>query len=277
MKDKSRFLSSVIVSLLAGFIYYLFGLNISDNVEKSIKAVLSSYDTEEYMTQDFMPLNPEVCSSLTGSFKSNIKFVSKKKISLKFKDNSVFPDNNAISDNAISGQAKFQKPSPDRNIDFTAELEKLISKKDNVTPLLKPGREFKVDKSMSNSEEEVAQLKSGLNNTEKVRKNFEKSQIKYYRKNYKGNGFEYNYIKSEKSSKSESNSVKYDNQTCEKIKVKIKYNDFNCNSEIRNDFKIKIITPKERTKTKTDKDEKADLEDKDEINVPDNSDNEDSM
>lgn len=78
MKDKSRFLSSVIVSLLAGFIYYLFGLNISDNVERSIKAVLSSNDTEEYMTQDFMPLNPEVCSSLTGSFKNNIKFVSKK-------------------------------------------------------------------------------------------------------------------------------------------------------------------------------------------------------
>lgn len=136
---------------------------------------------------------------------------------------------------------------------------------------------------MSNSEEELAELKSDLNNSEKVRKNFERSQIKYYRKNYKGNGFEYNYIKSDKSTKSESNSVKYDNQTSEKIKVKIKYNDFNCNSdnkinsEIRNEFKIKIISPNVRTKTKTDKDEKADLEDKDEINVPDNSDNEDSM
>lgn len=285
MKDKSRFLSSVIVSLLAGFIYYLFGLNISDNIERSVKAVLSSNDIEEYMTQDFIPLNPEVCSSVAGSFKNNIKAVSKKKRTLKLKDNSVFPYIKSVTDNANSSQAKFQKPSPDRNIDFTAELEKLISKKDKVNPLIKPGKEFKVDKSMSNSEEEVAQLKSGLNNNEKVRKNFERTQIKYYRKNYKGNGFEYNYIKSEKSSKSESNSVRYDNQTSEKKKVKIKYNDFNCNSDNkinsvnRNDFKIKIISPKVRTKTNTDKDEKADIEDEDknEINVPDNSDDEDSM
>ena len=284
MKDKSRFLSSVIVSLLAGFIYYLFGLNISDNVERSVKAVLSSNDTEEYMTQDFMPLNPEVCSSVAGSFKNNIKVVSKKKRSFKFMENSIFPDIKSISDNANSSQAKFQKPSPDRNIDFTAELEKLISRKNRVTPLIKPGREFKVDKSMSNSEEEIAEMKSGLNNSEKVRKNFERSQIKYYRKNYKGNGFEYNVIINDKSSNSGRNTIKYDYNASEKKKVKSECREFNNNSdpkintEVRNQYKIKIISPKVRIKAKCDNDEDSDSDDKTiEINVPDNSDNEDSM
>lgn len=284
MKDKSRFLSSVIVSLLAGFIYYLFGLNISDNVERSVKAVLSSNDTEEYMTQDFMPLNPEVCSSVAGSFKNNIKVVSKKKRSFKFMENSIFPDIKSISDNANSSQAKFQKPSPDRNIDFTAELEKLISRKNRVTPLIKPGRDFKVDKSMSNSEEEIAEMKSGLNNSEKVRKNFERSQIKYYRKNYKGNGFEYNVIINDKSSNSGRNIMKYEYNTSEKNKVKSECSEFNYNSdpklntEVRNQYKIKIISPKVRIKAKCDNDEDSDSDDKIiEINVPDNSDDEDSM
>lgn len=282
MKDKSKFLSSVIVSLLAGFIYYMFCLNITDNIERSVKAVISSNDSEEYMSGDFMPLNPEVCSSLGGPVKNNFKAVSKKKRSLKFKDNSVFPDYKSISDNANLNQAKFQKPSPDRNIDFTAELEKLIFSKDKVAPLLKPGREFKVDKSMSNSPEELAELKSGLNNSEKIRKNFERSQIKYYRKNYKGNGFEYNVIINDKSSNSVRNTIKYEYNTSEKKKVKSECREFNndsdtkINTEVRNQYKIKIISPKVRIKAKCDNDEDSD--DKTiEINVPDNSDDDDSM
>ena len=287
MKDKSRFLSSVIVSLLAGFIYYMFCLNITDDIERSVKAVISSNDSEEYMSGDFMPLNPEVCSSVGGPIKNNFKAVSKKKRSLKFKDNSVFPDDKSISDNANLNQAKFQKPSPDRNVDFTAELEKLIYSKDNkgkVAPLLRPGREFKVDKSMSNSPEELAELKSGLNNSEKIRKNFERSQIKYYRKNYKGNGFEYNVIINDKSSNSGQNTIKYDYNASEKKKVKSECREFNNNSdpkintELRNQYKIKIISPKVRIKAKCDNDEDSDSDDKTiEINVPDNSDDDDSM
>ena len=287
MKDKSKFLSSVIVSLLAGFIYYMFCLNITDDIERSVKAVISSNDSEEYMSGDFMPLNPEVCSSVGGPIKNNFKAVSKKKRSLKFKDNSVFPDDKSISDNANLNQAKFQKPSPDRNVDFTAELEKLIYSKDNkgkVAPLLRPGREFKVDKSMSNSPEELAELKSGLNNSEKIRKNFERSQIKYYRKNYKGNGFEYNVIINDKSSNSGRNTIKYDYNASEKKKVKSECREFNNNSdpkintELRNQYKIKIISPKVRIKAKCDNDEDSDSDDKTiEINVPDNSDDDDSM
>ena len=287
MKDKSKFLSSVIVSLLAGFIYYMFCLDITDNIERSVKAVISSNDSEEYMSRDFMPLNPEVCSSVGGPIKNNFKAVSKKKRSLKFKDNSVFPDDKSISDNANLNQAKFQKPSPDRNVDFTAELEKLIYSKDNkgkVAPSLRPGREFKVDKSMSNSPEELAELKSGLNNSEKIRKNFERSQIKYYRKNYKGNGFEYNVIINDKSSNSGRNTIKYEYNTSEKNKVKSECREFNndsdpkINTEVRNQYKIKIISPKVRIKAKSDNDEDSDSEDKTiEINVPDNSDDDDSM
>ncbi len=280
MKDKSRFLSSVIVSLLAGFIYYLFGLNISNNIERSVKAVLSSNDTEEYMTQDIMPLNPEVCSSVTGSSRNNIKTVNKKKRSLKLKDNSVSRDNKSISDIANSNQAKFQKPSPDRNIDFTAELEKLISKRYNASPILKPGKEFKIDKSMSNSPEDLAELKSGLNNNEKFKKNFEKTQIKFYRKNYKGNGFEYNVIINEKSS----NPGKYDYNDAEKnyIKTECGESDNNSDSKIntknRNQYKIKIISPKVRIKTNKCKVGDAVSDDNaEEINVPDNSEDDDSM
>jgi len=290
MKDKSKFLSSVIVSLLAGFIYYMFCLDITDNIERSVKAVISSNDYEEYMSRDFMPINPEVSSSVNGPIKNNIKAVSKRKRSLKFKDYSVFPDDKSISDNAISNQAKFQKPSPDRNVDFTAELEKLISNKynrdnkDNVSPSLKPGREFKVDKSLSNCPEELAELKSGLNNSEKIRKNFERSQIKYYRKNYKGNGFEYNIIINEKSSNSGRNKIRYEYNSSEKKKVNTDCSEYKNNSdskintEVRNQYKIKIISPKVRIKEKSDNDVDADSDDKTiEINVPDDSNDDDSM
>lgn len=264
----------------------MFCLDISDNIERSIKAVISSNDYEEYNSRDFMPVNPEVCSSVNGFIKNKIKAVSKKKRSLRFKENSVFPEDKTISDNSISNQAKFQKPSPDRNVDFTAELEKLISNKENKNkpaPTLKPGREFKVDKSLSNSPEELAELKSGLNNSEKVGKNFERSQLKYYRKNYKGNGFEYNVIINEKSSNSRRNTIKYEYNSYEKKKVKTENSECNNNSdskinpEVRNQYKIKIISPKVRIKSKSVNDEDADSNETIEINVPDNSNNDDSM
>ncbi len=57
MKDKSRFVSSVIVSLLAGFIYYQFGHGIEENLQSSIKAVLSPNDMEQYLSPDCQPFN----------------------------------------------------------------------------------------------------------------------------------------------------------------------------------------------------------------------------
>ena len=44
--EKSGILSSVIVSLLAGFIYYQFGNDIQVTLERSYKAALSYSDSE---------------------------------------------------------------------------------------------------------------------------------------------------------------------------------------------------------------------------------------
>lgn len=54
--------------------------------------------------------------------------------------------------------------------------------------------------------------------------------------------------------------------------------DSKINTEVRNQYKIKIISPKVRIKEKSDNDVDADSDDKTiEINVPDDSNDDDSM
>jgi hypothetical protein len=281
MKDKSRFLSSVIVSLLAGFIYYLFGQNITETAVSSVKAVLSSNFTEDIMNSDCITLNSSVKISGNKLIK-NKTFRNKKQHSLEFKEIIItLPVENSFSYIGKNSQAKIQRPSPNRNVDFTSELNRLI-KKDKSVIEIKPGKEYRVNKSLSNTNNEMADLDLKENSNKKLRKNIEYSQMKYYNKEYKGNGFEYNYVISSvanepvKNTRS-NNSDRTDSDRLKKKCSEYNYN-YNYNNEMRNtekvekNTKVKTIAPKIEIKIN---DEEIDI-DLQEINVDDSS-AEDSM
>lgn len=121
--EKSGLISSVIVSLLAGFIYYQFGNDIQVTLDRSFKAVLSYSDSEV-----FGPFNSQ---SLFSQIKN-----SDKKHQKNLKSGFYFKKQSKIDDIDVSdysylenkSQAKIQIAVPDRNIDFTSELNNLIKK-----------------------------------------------------------------------------------------------------------------------------------------------------
>ena len=283
MKDKSRFISSVIVSLLAGFIYYLFGQNITENAVSSVKAILSSNFTEDYMNSDCITLNSNVKVSGNKLLKNKTSR-SKNQHSLEFKEIIItLPVENSFSSNVKNTQAKIQRPSPNRNVDFTSELNRLI-KKDKSVIEIKPGKEYRVNKSLSNTNNEMADLNLKENSNKKLRKNIEYSQMKYYNKDYKGNGFEYSYVISSVAKEPVKNTGSNNNDRTDSDRLKKKcseynYNfNYNYNFEMRNaekvekNRKVKIIAPKIEIKIN---DEEIDI-DPQEINVDDSS-AEDSM
>ncbi len=203
MKDKSRFMSSVIVSLLAGFIYYLFGQDINENVQSSLKAVLSSNDinesSEQYMLSDCKPFESLVQTSGKKSKQKKSKFYIKKRTTIELKHKGVTVPGEELLSNLIS--AKFVKPVADKRTDFTAELDQLI--KENKTK----SKPVELSSLLNKSKNEVAETRKYERKSEKLNKNFEKKQIKtyYFRKSnaeYKGSGFEYNYVTEENAPKS---------------------------------------------------------------------------
>ncbi|MEO8209520.1 MAG: hypothetical protein ABI840_03080 [bacterium] len=204
MKDKQRFMSSVIVSLLAGFIYYQFGQDIQQNFERSIKTVLSSNDMEEFLHSDCESFNSTVNKSGDNKItRKKSKFFIKKKNTIEFKSkDAVISGEELFSEFVSSKQANFRRSVPDKNIDFTAELEKLI-KSDNTSDL-KPGKEFKANKSYN--EDEVADTRGLRTNSKLLHKDID-VKSKYYR----GNGFEYNFIKDEGSTGNSSNGSRSSN------------------------------------------------------------------
>lgn len=129
MKDKSRILSSVIVSLLAGFIYYISDSDIQQKIERSFKAVLSQSDTEMYGPQNSESFT-ELLKKSGNKIKKNKNHFnySPGKITVSnFKNDNVKTPDNLIGD-FIPVQAKGVKSCPDKNIDFTDELNNLIEK-----------------------------------------------------------------------------------------------------------------------------------------------------
>ncbi|HMS33892.1 MAG TPA: hypothetical protein PKC91_07385 [Ignavibacteria bacterium] len=250
MKDKSRFLSSVIVSLLAGFIYYLFGQNISENVVSSVKAVLSSDHSEEYMPSDCFSFNSDI--KISGNKLSGKKSSFKKNHTFQFKETIVtLPVETLSSADVKNSQAKFQKPAPDKNVDFTSELNRLI-KNDRSKIEIKPGKENRINKSFGNTDNETADLNIKIYINKKLGKNNESFQMKSYNKNYKGNGFEYNYVVSgvakEPVKKTGRNNI--DNSGSDRINKKCSEYNYNYNFEKRSEEKVEkkrkvmIIAPK---------------------------------
>lgn len=277
MKDKSRFLSSVIVSLLAGFIYYILGQNVSDNVVSSVKAVLSSDFSEEYMPSDCITLNSDVNISgnklsKKNSFKKNRTFELKEIII-------TLPVESMFSDVGKNSQAKIQKPSPDRNVDFTTELNRLINK-DRTEINIKPGKENRIKKNLSNTDQETADLDFKVYRSKQLGKNIGRSQMKFYNKDYKGNGFEFNYVVSSVAKEP----VKKTRPNTNSDKVKKECSEYNFNFEMNTSVKkvekvdkvrkVRIIAPEIRIKI-NEEDEDTGIE-PEEINVDDST-SEDSM
>lgn len=229
MKDKSRYISSVIVSLLAGFIYYQFGQDINADLQNSLKASFSSNEIDEYLQPN--------CSSFESFGKvsgiKKTKFYLKKKNTIEFKTSS----KNIPGDELFSEfvQAKFQKAIPDKNADFTAELQHLIKGDESINQ----SKQFKIEKRTS-EQGEVADLKSLNSATKLIHKNFE---LEF------GNGFEYNYIIDEGAPTSGSNpGVTGTSQVYIKsykpIAPVMSYTSCQSSNKVITHIKTKVIVPK---------------------------------
>lgn len=191
--EKSGLISSVIVSLLAGFIYYQFGNDIQITLDRSVKAVLSYSDSEV-----FGPFNSQ---SLSTQIKNSDKKHQKNlKSGFYFKKQSN-ADNIEVSDYSYmqkKSQAKIQIAVPDRNIDFTSELNNLIKKNQQpVVPELNRNKntekelsenggnylyELPIDKNeiiyfVENSEESVSGFQYNIFNDEEISKDIDQSNI----------------------------------------------------------------------------------------------------
>lgn len=118
--EKPGILSSVIVSLLAGFIYYQFGNDLQVTLEKSYKAVLSYSDSEIFGPFNSLSLSSadEISDNKSGKNKKSGFYFKKRNTEILLDDEySVLLNKN---------QAKLQRSLPDKNIDFTSELNNLI-------------------------------------------------------------------------------------------------------------------------------------------------------
>lgn len=260
MKDKQRFISSVIVSLIAGFIYYQFGQDIQQNFERSINAVLSSNDTDQYLPEDCEPFNSVTKNSGIKVKNKKPKFYSNKRNTKELILKDVIPTNESLSGTISNKQASIQRAVPDKNIDFTAELKSLIIiNESNSFP-----KQGKVNKSMSKSDIEIADTKEFRSKTNLIHK--DRSDLN------SGKGFEYNFMMNENLSgiKIKKNVSKSNYDCRKKIEVingmeyELKYKTFNNNKN-----NIQIVVPKHKTKVIIpDKDVKsADEVEAPEINI----------
>lgn len=203
IKDRSRFTSSVIVSLLAGFICFQFGNEIQEKIVSSVKAISSNSLNEMY--------GPEYCGSFNSLVNRSDKKLKKVKSGFYVKNKS---KTDKISTDIVSPesmiseirkiQAIKQKAIPDKNIDFSHELDKLIDKnslnglneKINWTAKYNYNCDAVADENYKNNKIEVKIQSSNLDGLSKLEIN----------KN--GFGFEFNNTNSEKSLKKNRNSTK---------------------------------------------------------------------
>jgi len=160
MKDKSRFLSSVIVSLLAGFIYLLAGENIPVNIKSSVKAILSNNGPDQYLTTECFPFYELTKNSESEKIKTNSRFYLNKNDIGK----------SELSEVVSFNQVRFIIPTPDKKIDFTSELQKLINnKKEDVTKTdLSNFINNDEEKSQSCNELQVAEYRRNFNSSDRI-------------------------------------------------------------------------------------------------------------
>jgi len=177
MKYKKNYLSSVIVSLLAGFIYYYFAVDL----QKSVNDVFSIQkmeinvpdNSEDNLANFYIPQDK---SKLNNFFR---------KVKNKIKRKNAFIES-GITKAGLESQAKYQKPIPDKNIDFTFELNKLMKNKKSSTDL-----------NGSNSAKDRNNESAEINSSLKVQRTIINKECysATVNKDFKnGNGFEYNYV-----------------------------------------------------------------------------------
>ena len=204
--NRYRFTSSVIISLLAGFIYYQFGEDISHKLDFSMRAIpveSNSDFTESVMFEPFSSLikksDNKIIKSRSGNFKR-----------LKINNSDFSKSENLISEIKVK-QANIQKPIPDKNIDFTAELDILRDKNSKYS---------KINNLNSNKLKVIAEEDCKLN----------KVKVKIFtdENSENGYGFEYNNTKVNRECVINNKSGFKENVNKYKIKVyplqKIKFN-----------------------------------------------------
>ncbi|HAY34910.1 MAG TPA: hypothetical protein PK536_07995, partial [Ignavibacteria bacterium] len=171
--------SSVIVSLLAGFIYYQFNTIIENSFDKvftademEINVPLNGDDAISNFN------NPQKVNSVKKTFR---KSISKTKTLKSFSES-------ATSDISKDNQAKTEKPVPDLNIDFTAELNNLLKKNNRNSGIRK-------SKSLSNLTAE----NNANQNSQRSVINKECFSATVNKDFVNGNGFEFNHVISKDS------------------------------------------------------------------------------
>lgn len=282
MKDKSRLISSVIVSLLAGFTYYQFGQGIEQNFESTFKKAFTSVSEEQqYRVEECLPLTTLISTDTDKTKKKKSKFFLKKRNTIEIrKNNETIPGDELFT--ALVGQAKFKKPAADRNVDFTAELQQLVAS--DLTEKT-PSRSLKSFKDDSG----IADVTGNTVKTESVNKNIEKEYRKVYgygfeyneiiitteraaEREKKNSGCEYNSNSNNKNSKGNSNGFNSSilNEGLQ-FEVNVNTNTVRTERPEKRERKIKVVVPKIHVKIITKSTEPV------EISIPEETDCEDSM
>lgn len=218
IKDRSRITSSIIISFLAGFICYQFGEDIQQKIESSVKAISSNSNLEMYGPEYCESFNSIVNKSDSKTKKTKSGFYLKHRNNKENKVSEVTSSENFISE-ILKIQARTQKAIPDKNVDFSQELNKLIDKNSNNKLNEKFNSEFK-----TNVNSNV--VADNNCNTDKIIINIqiaEPNGISNIDINKNGNGFEYNISNSQidcwenKDCVIESYEFYYENNSGEKI------------------------------------------------------------
>ncbi|MBV6479718.1 MAG: hypothetical protein HGGPFJEG_02510 [Ignavibacteria bacterium] len=195
MKEKSKFLSSLLISLLAGFIYFQLSGDIKDKLTSSVKAVLISQNTEIYGPLNLETNNTDLKKS-TGLYKKNKLRIYIKSDLRKKSIQDIKSEKSNISDLKSETQAIIRRPSANKNVDFTAELDKLISKKHKQLSELDDELRKKSAENEISDIDAYNKVKMFINKCDKNQKT-------------NGYGFEYNYVKKETIKKYKTNNRKY--------------------------------------------------------------------
>ncbi|MEO6694136.1 MAG: hypothetical protein ABIY50_07900 [Ignavibacteria bacterium] len=267
MKDRSRLLSSVIVSLLAGFIYYQFGEDIQSKI-RSFKAVISSIDSEFYGPEYHRSFHSGINKSDEISNVKKAKFFIRKKNTIELKKNGVSISEEKLLSGIVSiKQANLRKAIPDKNIDFSTELNNLINSRSDI----KDNKEYKINWKIGKNKE-VAENRTTRSEVIMIIKGLDKSGIISEFNPETGFGFEFNYIF--ENEYGGGNNQNQDIKTT--VREKNCVNENCCKKEkinLKTEKKIKILLPK----IIFEEEEIDSKSEAPELNIQDNSCEEDTM
>ena len=245
-RDRSSLISSIIVSLLAGFIYYQFGNDIQDKIDKSMKAVFSSASIEAFGPEQNKSFVSVLKKSEFKNKKNKSKFYFKNKHEENFASEKSIDPQQLLTEYILSEQSKASKPAPDRNIDFSAELNKLIKK--NIKDKNKSEFNFKINRDKYERRIEVSDNESSESHLNSLNPYSNRNLNKIYINT--GNGFEYNTsISKEDENANENCQTEVRENDCNKLKsYQYKINDnklkIEYKTEMRKEIKVNIVVPK---------------------------------